>query len=228
MILADRVDAATAYAVTHEFDKVIPHDIKLRATHVAAGTIGVDARSVESLRAVDVAYSGEDGLIHEQGADGRATARDPPPGTLGVGILANRIRTDAIRKHPHLIWIQDLTGGRPPQIGVGATTLESQAHLTHGRWSLTLGERPLAVEPEVDMQCPHLIEVHETMLAQGIGAMKCRAIQERRTFIKAPLRTRHHRGLTTEGALDPTSLAVYDVTLRHALECARLVMWSLS
>ena len=215
MLFAHGVDAPLAHAVTHELDQVGPHDDELLATHLTPRAVGVDARPIERLSPVDVAHACEDRLVHEQATDRGSTAVHALPCTLGVGVLADWVGADALRKRRHLVGREHFARGGPAQVGVGRLAHEPQPHLADRLGRGALGETPLAVQPEVDMKCPVVIEVDEQVLAECIGLADGRSVKEGRAVGEAPLRAGHLEGLALECPADAASLAVDDVTFGH-------------
>ena len=65
------------------------------------------------------------------------------------------------------------------------------------------------------MQRAIVLEIDEEVLTESVSGAQGRAVQQRRTYIEAALRTRHVEHLALERAVNAASLAVDDVSLGH-------------
>ena len=165
----DGDDLAAAHADLHEGDEVGPRGVELLLGEEGAGTVRLDAVSEEQLAAVDVADSGDDLLVHQEGADRPAGLTDSHPREGGVGVAAQRIGSEPGDDVVDLDLVDDLADGGAPQVGAVLGADHPHPHLSDRveQGQGVLGE--LAVEPEVDVHDRATLVVVEQVLAPRVG-----------------------------------------------------------
>src|SRR5439155_19180243 len=91
MFVANRVDPAFADGIPHQRDQVVPDGRPLWTFERSPRQQRVDVVAEQDFGSVHVAYARDDGLIEQQTADRSAGLGDPGPGTIGVGVPAQRV-----------------------------------------------------------------------------------------------------------------------------------------
>ena len=92
----DSNDAVVLQADFQELARQRPDVIKLLASQFVAFYFRVDAKLEENFCAVDISNSGDDTLIQQQATDCLSGLCDLLPGSLWIGVTAQRIGADAV------------------------------------------------------------------------------------------------------------------------------------
>src|SRR6185437_1173084 len=111
-----RDDAAIDHAGSQQRNRVLPDGLERSQRNVAAFGEGIKPCAKEQLRAVDVAYAREHGLIHQQHADRRLRTQYAIERGLRV-VAVEAIRTEAVEQRLPL-------GVGPELAGRGAAKLK--------------------------------------------------------------------------------------------------------
>jgi hypothetical protein len=87
------VDSVVHHALRHQFDEIGPDPQPTAAMQLVTRPMRVDPVAEEHFRAIHVAHTGQDGLIHQQCGDRPSRAVDPAPGKIRIGIGSQWIWT---------------------------------------------------------------------------------------------------------------------------------------
>ena len=173
-----RLDLSAAEPVLQQVDQVGPQLVPARARQLVAGQLRVEPVAEQRLRAVDVAHSGDHGLIHEQRRQRRPGAGDPGPGAVRVGVVAQRVRPEARVDDVDLGVGEQLAGGGAAQVRVVRRRRSSASAPGPG----LRGRQPVVGEPPVQAQ----VHVHDERRVRSGGTGACRAPPPTRAPARRP------------------------------------------
>ena len=137
-----------------------------------AGQLRVEPLAEQRLRAVDVAHSGDHGLIHEQRRQRRPGAGDPGPGAVRVGVVAQRVRPEARVDDVDLGVGEQLAGGGAAQVRVVRLADHPHPHLAPG----LRGRQPVVGEPPVQAQM-HMHDDVGSVVVEQVLAVRLRRLE---------------------------------------------------
>ncbi len=170
----------------------------------------------EHLGPVDVADPGERGLVHEQPSDGSTRAVDPAPGPLGVGVRAKGVGPGRREHSCPLLGSDEPTPLRPPEVCGLALGRDAQAQ---GRGLGRRAVRTQAQPADQTQMDPHRlsgVEVDEQVLADRLGPLQHRLVEQRGGVREASLRAGHCDNPAAEGVRQGPGHPVDDVPFRHS------------
>ena len=166
----DRVDAAVLDAIVHEIDQVRPDGIELRAVELRARDEGGEPLAEQHLRAVDIAHTSKEALVHEHRADAAPRGMHAGPQRIRVGVCAERIL--AHLRHLGLVFLlrNERAELRAAQVRGHRSVIDAQPDLPPHISGRLKAQGPN--EPQMDVN--HVarvirIEVEEEVLAKGFG-----------------------------------------------------------
>ncbi len=135
---------------------------------------------MQQLRAIDIAYSGNDLLIDEQGSDRALRGLDSSPREIGLGVVAQRVRTQSRPQREDSVFVEQLADGRVSELAVVRRREQAPGNVAvHGRLAArevtvesarVTADRDRAVHGQVEVRGE--LETHcrdEQMLADGLS-----------------------------------------------------------
>lgn len=126
----------------------------------------VDTRPEQHLGAIDVADTGEDRLVHEQGRDRLAGPVEPQPGSFPIGLWVEGVRAGRGAYRRCLLGRDQLARLRSGQVvhaRFGGSDPEPHLSRTARPWE----RAQLADQPQVDMDDAVTRELDEQVLSHG-------------------------------------------------------------